>query len=310
LLLGQVKLEGVKRLLIVPDGLLQYIPFSALPVPGAGQNSAVLISQYEVVMLPSASALSTLRRAAAKRKPPTHTAVIVADPVVELNDPRVANARNARKKKRQAEPPALRAILRQMQEPQHITRLMGSRAEAKMIRQALGGHDVRMVLDFTANRNYVLNGALENYKYIHFATHGIIDARNPEMSGLVLSLVDERGQLQDGYLRLGDIYKLNLSADLVVLSACNSAMGKNVESEGTIGLPRGFLYAGSKSVIASLWKVDDDAAAGFMRGFYARLQNGASPSSALHDTQLEMSRGGDWSAPFYWAAFVLQGDYK
>lgn len=309
-LLGQVKLKGAKRLLIVPDGLLQYIPFSVLPIPAAGENSDILVSKHEVVMLPSASALSTLRRAAAKRMPPTHSAVIIADPVVERNDPRVTHARNSGKERRPAQPPTLREALRDVQGPQHITRLKGSRVEAEMIRQALGTQDVRVALDFAASRDYVLHGALESYRYIHFATHGIIDGRNPEMSGLVLSLVDERGKPQDGYLRLGDIYKLNLSADLVVLSACNSAMGKNLESEGIIGLPRGFLYAGSRSVIASLWKVDDEAAAYFMRGLYARIKGGASPSSALRDTQLEMSREGDWSAPFYWAAFVLQGDYK
>src|SRR5262249_5846993 len=163
-------------------------------------------------------------------------------------------------------------------------------------------------LDFNASRDRVLQGELEPYRIIHFATHGIIDARHPEMSGLILSLVNERGQPQDGYLRLGDIYKLRLSADLVVLSACNSALGKRLESEGIIGLPRGFLYAGGHSVIASLWKVDDEAGADFMKGFYARIKRGESPSSALRGAQVEMSQGHRWPEPFYWAAFVLQGD--
>jgi len=125
-----------------------------------------------------------------------------------------------------------------------------------------------------------------------------------------LSLLNRRGQQQDGYLRLGDIYKLKLSADLVVLSGCNSALGKDLESEGTIGLPRGFLYAGAKSVIASLWKVDDEATAAFMKVFYEQIQRGESLSSALRGAQQEMSHGRRWSQPFYWAAFVLQGDYN
>jgi len=130
------------------------------------------------------------------------------------------------------------------------------------------------------------------------------------MSGLILSLVDRKGRRQDGYLRLGDIYKLKLSADLVVLSSCDSALGKNLESEGTIGLPRGFLYAGAKSVIASLWKVNDDATAALMSRLYARIQKGEAPGSALRGAQLEMAHDEQWSNPYNWAAFVLQGDYK
>jgi len=130
------------------------------------------------------------------------------------------------------------------------------------------------------------------------------------MSGLFLSLVGNRVRREDGYLRLGDIYKLKLSADLVVLSSCDSALGKDLDSEGIIGLPRGFLYAGAKSVIASLWKVNDDATAVLMSRLYARIKKGESPGSALRGAQLEMVRDEQWSNPYYWAAFVLQGDYK
>jgi CHAT domain-containing protein len=130
------------------------------------------------------------------------------------------------------------------------------------------------------------------------------------MSGLILSLVDKKGRKQDGYLRLGDIYKLKLSADLVVLSSCDSALGKDLDSEGIIGLPRGFLYAGAKSVIASLWKVNDDATAILMSRLYARIKKGGNPGAALRGAQLEMVRDEQWSNPYYWAAFVLLGDYN
>jgi CHAT domain-containing protein len=130
------------------------------------------------------------------------------------------------------------------------------------------------------------------------------------MSGLVLSLVTPKGKQQDGYLLLGDIYKLNLSADLVVLSACDSALGKQLEAEGIIGLPRGFLYAGARSVIASLWKVDDDATAAFMKVFYLHMQRGESPNAALRSAQLTLAKDKRYSAPYHWAAFVLEGDYR
>jgi CHAT domain-containing protein len=310
LLLAPVDLSRAKRVLIVPDGPLQYIPFSALPLPQASAKNAPLISRHEVVLLPSASALSTLRKAAEKRTLPTRTAIIIADPVVERNDPRVRPARNARRTKPQERLLALKIALRHPQGSQHVASLPGSRAEAEAIQNTLSSPDVDLALGFNASRDFVVQGGIDRYRIVHFATHGIIDASHPEMSRLILSLVNERGQLQDGYLRLGDIYKLKLSADLVVLSACNSALGKDLESEGIIGLPRGFLYAGSRSVIASLWKVDDEAAEEFMRGFYARIQRGESPSSALQGAQLEMAQGNSWPQPFYWAAFVLQGDYK
>jgi CHAT domain-containing protein len=130
------------------------------------------------------------------------------------------------------------------------------------------------------------------------------------MSGLILSLIDARGRRQDGYLRIGDIYKLTLAADLVVLSSCDSALGKDMQSEGIIGLPRAFLYAGAKSVIASLWKVNDEATARMMSALYARIKNGESPGSALRNAQLEMARDERWRKPYYWAAFAVQGDYR
>jgi CHAT domain-containing protein len=309
MLLGSMELAPAKRLLIVPDGPLQYVPFSALPLAPTGKNNNFLMSDHEVVFLPSVSALNALRKAGEKKPPATHTGVILADPVVERDDSRVTHVNNAGRNKSQEQPPSLSRAWRDSQGSPRIIRLPGSRQEAQGIQEILKP-DVLVALDFNANRENILHGALEQFRYVHFATHGIIDVSHPEMSGLVLSLVNEQGHFQDGYLRLGDIYKLKLSADLVVLSACNSALGKDLESEGIIGLPRGFLYAGSKSVIASLWKVDDDAAADFMKGLYVRIKQGESPSSALRGVQLEMAQGHRWSEPFYWAAFTLQGDYK
>jgi len=310
ILLAPVDMTRVKRLLIVPDGSLQDLPFSALRIYQSARKTAPLVSKHEIVVLPSASVLGTLRKAAGKRGTPTRTAIIVADPVVDGSDPRLSNAPYSSEKKTQQQPTVKKVTLRDAQASQRVTRLEGAGAEASAIRKILDTPDVLVEMGFNASRGFVLQGALAPYRIIHFATHGFVDARHPEMSGLVLSLLNEKGQRQNGYLRLGDIYKLKLSADLVVLSACDSSRGKDLKSEGTIGLPRAFLFAGSRSVLASLWKVDDDAAVAFMKSFYEGIKKGEVPSSALRGAQLEMSQGKQWSQPFYWAAFVLQGDYK
>ncbi|HET8643847.1 MAG TPA: CHAT domain-containing protein, partial [Vicinamibacteria bacterium] len=133
----------------------------------------------------------------------------------------------------------------------------------------------------------------------------------PDLSGLVFSLVDEKGAAQDGFLRMPDVYNLRLPADLVVLSGCQTALGREMRGEGLVGLTRGFLYAGARAVVASLWQVDDESTAELMRRFYRGiLQENRRPPDALRRAQAEMSADRRWSAPFYWAGFVLQGDWR
>jgi CHAT domain-containing protein len=312
LLLGPIELAGAKRVLIVPDGSLQYVPFAALLIPVSGSGEQLLISRYEVNVLPSASVLGTLRKTASKRAPPTATAAIFADPVFEADDPRISINR-AKARGAQERPVALTRAISDIGRAQYIPRLQASRDEANAIASVLrsrGSQGVDVSLDFAASRDFVLKDGLRQFRLIHFATHGLVDSRRPEMSGLILSLIDRNGRKQDGYLRLGEIYKMKLSADLVVLSSCESALGKDLEAEGIIGLPRGFLYAGAKSVIASLWKVNDEATAKLMAALYERIQRGESPSSALRGAQLKMTRDEQWSNPYYWAAFALQGEYR
>jgi CHAT domain-containing protein/tetratricopeptide (TPR) repeat protein len=313
LLLEPLPLSGLKRLLIVPDESLQYIPFAALLFPGSGAGKELLVEHFEIDALPSASVLGILRKATRKRAPPTAAAAIFADPVFEADDERVSTRRAGAKRSYEDRPASLTRAIRDVGGSQYIARLPASRDEAEAIAKVLRSPDpqaVHVALDFDASRANVLTDGLTRFRLVHFATHGVVDARHPEMSGLILSLVDRRGRRQDGYLRLGDIYKLKLSADLVVLSSCDSALGRDLESEGIIGLPRGFLYAGAKSVIASLWKVNDDATATLMSRLYARIKKGESPSSALRGAQLEMVQDERWANPYYWAAFVLQGDYR
>ena len=164
---------------------------------------------------------------------------------------------------------------------------------------------------FDATLALATSGRLNGYRIVHFATHGLINTSRPELSGLALSLVDRDGRSRDGFLRLNTIYNLRLSADLVVLSACQTALGKEVAGEGLVGLTRGFMYAGTRRVIASLWQVSDVATAELMKKFYAfMLQRRLPAPAALRSAQLEMAKDPRWSSPYFWAGFVLQGDWK
>ena len=167
-------------------------------------------------------------------------------------------------------------------------------------------------LGFKANRATATDPALGQYRVVHFATHSLFNDEYPELSGIVLSLYDERGRPQeDGFLRLQDIYNLKLSADLVVLSACRTGLGKNIRGEGLIGLTRGFMYAGASRVVASLWKVDDEATAELMKRFYQHFfRDGMTPAASLRAAQDSMRTQRRWRAPYYWAGFVLYGEWK
>jgi CHAT domain-containing protein len=139
----------------------------------------------------------------------------------------------------------------------------------------------------------------------------LINSEHPELSGLALSLVDEHGKPQDGFLRMSEIFNLRLPADLVVLSACQTALGKEIKGEGLVGLTRGFMYAGAERVVASLWQVDDQATAQLMRHFYhGMLKDNLRPAAALRAAQIEMSKSSRWSSPYYWAGFVIQGEWR
>jgi CHAT domain-containing protein len=310
LLLGSLHLQGVKRIIIVPDGPLQYVPFAAL-FPSAGARKT-LIADHQVATLPSASALTALRRTTEHRPRPTAAAAVFADPVFEPGPSRVTQGSGDRSQETRSDPASTARTAWRGVHPgsRHIPRLPGSRREAEAVRRNLGPNGVFVAEDYEASRENVIHRSLTDYRIVHFATHGVLDENHPERSGLILSLVNSKGEPQDGYLRLSDIYDLKLSADLVVLSSCDSALGKDLASEGIIGLPSGFFRAGAKSVIATLWKVDDSATATLMTHFYAHLGRGENAATALRNSQLELLRDERWRHPYYWAAFVFQGDYR
>jgi len=331
---------GGKRLLIVADGALQYLPFGALPAPeverqgdgetrrqgdketrGRGdkenQESAVrnpqsaipipLIVKHEIVHLPSASALAVLRRELAGRKPAAKAVAVLADPVFSADDARVKSGAKA-----QASEEAPTDLTRAINDVRgELRRLLLTRDEAEAILSVTPRTDGFGALDFRANRATATSDELSRYRIVHFATHGLLNSEHPELSGVVLSLVDERGQPQDGFLRLHEIFNLRLPAELVVLSACQTGLGKEVKGEGLVGLTRGFMYAGAARVVASLWQVNDAATAELMKRFYRRmLKDGMRPAAALRAAQIEMWKKPQWESPFYWGGFALQGEWK
>jgi len=319
---------GTKRLLIVADGALQYLPFAVLPSPTETTGDPrPLILDHEIVNLPSASVLAALRRDLFDRKPAPKTIAVLADPVFEVNDARVklslASHKSLRGRQNQTAQTAVassvttstlnRALtsVRGGDGNVNLQRLLFSRDEAKAILSLTPQQSNLEALDFLANRKLAMSDELSRYRIVHFSTHGLLDSRHPELSGLVLSLVDEAGRPQEGFLRLHEIYRLRLNADLVVLSACQTGLGKEVRGEGLIGLVRGFMYAGAPRVIASMWEVDDAATTELMKSFYKGvLQEKLTPAAALRAAQIEMLKKSHWQSPYYWGAFVLHGEWR
>jgi CHAT domain-containing protein/Tfp pilus assembly protein PilF len=294
-----------QRLIVVPDGALEYVPFGALPEPAA---ATTLLQRHEIVYLPSVSALAIQRQLLAHRPPAPKRLIVLADPVFDANDPRLT--RLARLGSSNAKAPVSRGAGGGSEGPL-FERLPGSRQEAEAIAALAPPADTRVALDFDASRAEALSDRLSAYRIVHFATHGVIDAEHPALSGLALSMVDRTGKPQAGFLHLHDIYNLRLDADLVVLSGCRTALGQEVRGEGLIGLTRGFLYAGAPRVVASLWRVEDQATAALMTRFYRALWiEHLRPAAALRAAQLSLSQERRWRDPYFWAGFVLQGDWQ
>ncbi|MEG4252237.1 CHAT domain-containing tetratricopeptide repeat protein [Microcoleus sp. Pol10D4] len=318
--LGRVILQpaaaqlGNKRLLIVPDGVLHYTPFQALTlVQTAGQNTNVpLIVEHEIITLPSASTLAILRQNYGDRKPPSRNLAILADPVFSPDDERIkGKITQATTEKLEANNLGLNQSLRASNRQWPPERLAFTRQEAQTISSLFPSASSSQILDFEASRTTATEGSLANYQIVHFATHGLANSKNPELSGIVMSMVDEKGNLVNGFLRLTDIFNLKLAANLVVLSACQSGMGQNVKGEGMVGLTRGFMYAGAQRVAVSLWNVDDEGTAVLMQKFYQKMvQQKLAPAAALRAAQMEMMQQEKWQSPYYWAAFTLQGEWR
>lgn len=308
MLLGPVAAQlGRKRLLVVPDGTLEYLPFAALTVPNQGEGTFVpLMVQHEVTSIPSASTLAVLRRELQGRALAEGVVAVFADPVFDKTDGRVTGNVSRNSGGHHGAPAT------SLDQAAAFPRLPYTRQEAEAILALVPSTRRKAALGFDANRSAAMSDDLSKYRIIHFATHSFLDSMHPELSAIALSMVDRQGKPQEGFLRSHEVFNLRLGAELVVLSGCRTGLGKEVKGEGLYGMTRGFMYAGSKRVLVSLWDVQDQATARLMTDFYRGLLGPKQPhtAAALRAAQIAIWREARWQAPYYWAGFVLQGEPK
>lgn len=308
-----------KKLLIVPDGKLNYIPFSTIikqeesNITNKGER--LLLEDHEITNIVSASTLFSQRMYLNQDKQ-KHEITLIGDPVFSLDDERI-KPEISLIKKRETSISKTRNSIDNIEDllldtgidrSVSLSRLPFSGREILSIKSFIKDEKPNVFTDFQANRNNIINDTLKESKFIHFATHALT-AKNPKTSGIIFSLVNEEGKEIDGFLSFEQILTLNLKADMVTLSACQTALGKEVEGEGLISLGRAFAYAGAKRTIITLWKVDDEATSEFMTKFYEKLlKENMSPSTALREAQIYMLKNPKWRLPYFWAGFVIEGE--
>jgi CHAT domain-containing protein len=323
-------IAGDKRLLVVADGALNYIPFEALVKNSEGADYAslnYLVKTNEIVYSPSASVIAairggnpTAREGAASSK----SILLVADPVFSSDDPRAKGSGSASSSgETRGLGLGLESAVKDVAAPGsadvpsasspgfHLARLSGTRTEAEEISKIAQAGNTRadLWIDLNASEDNVRSRDMTGYRFVHVATHGLLDAERPQFTGVVLSLVGNKAN--DGFLRTDEIFNLKLGTPLVMLSACETGLGKEKRGEGVIGLTRAFMYAGAPTVGVSLWSVADKSTADLMTDFYRRMLTGSSsPAASMRAAQVAMIEGKKYSAPFYWAPFVLVGEWK
>jgi CHAT domain-containing protein len=344
----QNKLAG-KRLVIVADGVLQQIPFAALADPNNSKNSTSiktsnecrdvtcnvsrgginpepipdkpgvkntnyqpLMLNHEIVNLPSASTIAIQREKIAKRKIAPKKIAILADPVYSSNDERIIGKSSSFDLNIdiELERSALKRSAKTLNR-RGWSQLPNTKIEAQEILKLVSDESSVSAFSFDANYNWATSKNLNQFQILHFATHGFVNPEQPELSGIVLSLVNKNGKQIPGYLRLADLFEQDYPAELIVLSACQTGLGKNVSGEGIVGLTRGLMYAGASRVALSLWNVSDEGTSVLMQEFYKQmLQENKNPTQALRDAQRKLWANPDWRNPYYWAAFTLQGEWN
>ena len=329
---------GTRRLFIVADGILQYIPFAAIPVSKGKEQLRFLVEDHEILYLPSASTLGVARNELSGRKSAPKAFAVLADPVFSSSDKRVSKIPTAKlplpegqsHELSAARSPLERAIEATggMDAGSSLQRLSLTRRTMEQILLSIPANQQMRAFDFDANYDLATSSELGQYRVIHFATHGFLNPVNPELSGIVLSLVTKDGTSQpNGYLKALDVFNLILPAELVVLHACKTGLGvdpasdetdrqrqerlKKIRSEGVVGLTQGFIYAGTRRVMVSLWDIGEQSSSTLMKRFY-KYHFGPrklGPAAALRAAQLEMLKEKQWVAPSSWSSFVIFGDW-
>lgn len=287
-------IAAFERLAVMPDGALHYLPFVALDADARhGVRDKVM------VYVPSFTTLDLLRETGRDR-PPAKELAVLADPVFNGRDPRLGESA-----------PERFAGARDAANPDDLNRLSMTATEADLIGAMVPPDAVSVRTGFDATAAALRHEDVRDARRLHIATHGVVDSRFPAMSGLVLSMRAPDGSEVAGFVGLRDIYGLRLNAELVVLSACETAIGREMRGEGLLGLTRGFMFAGATRVVASLWQVEDRVTAEFMRAFYSgMLRDGLAPEAALTAAQRAIRADRRWRHPYYWSAFTLQGDWR
>lgn len=308
-----------KHIIVAADGPLHYLPFETLIVSQSQNQSKraarltdvdYLVKKYQVSYIPSASVLVAQQNGREPRKPQAELSLIAfGDPIY-----RGGNSQDQEIQGNKITNLALRG--------QNFDRLEFSGDEVRRIARIFGvSTDSQHInLRDRATVDRVRSTDLSRYRVLHFAAHAILGDQVKRLSqpALVLSQ-PERGRIEDGLLQFSDILELKLNADLVVLSACETGLGRLREGEGIVGLTRAFLYAGASSTVVSLWKVQDQSTSFFMERFYQNLKQGLNKAEALRQAKLDVIRSSvnlkatgmrqALASPFYWAPFILVGDW-
>jgi CHAT domain-containing protein len=297
-----------QRIIVVPDGVLNYIPFQILPSPSSNK---LLVDDAEIVNAPSASIFGELQEEAVDRQPATNLLAAFGDPVFAAD----YQPQDAGKNEQVIATAQLRSALRDNDlndgtfDPTALTRLFHAKRELDSLRD-VAGEKALIVREYDATRDRFLHTDLTQFAILHLVTHGYFNPKHPQNSGFVLSDIDRDQKHLQGFIGLREIYELRAPVLLVVLSACQTALGENVRGEGLMGMTRGFMHAGASSVVASLWEVDDRATAELMKLFYSNmLKRGMKTGEALRAAQNSIRQRPEWRSPHYWAAFTLQGEY-
>jgi CHAT domain-containing protein len=294
-----------QRIIVVADGVLNYIPFQILP---SSASNKLLIDDAEIINAPSASTFGELQEEAVHRQPATNLLAAFGDPVFAADyQPKDSEQVIATAQ--------LRSALRDNYlndgtfDPTVLTRLFHAKRELDSLGEVAGEKSL-IVREYDATRDRFLHTDLTQFAILHLVTHGYFNPKHPQNSGFVLTDIDRDQKQRQGFVGLRDIYELRAPVLLVVLSACQTALGENVRGEGLMGMTRGFMHAGASSVVASLWEVDDRATAELMKLFYNNmLKRGMKTGEALRAAQNSIRQRPEWRSPHYWAAFTLQGEY-